>query len=223
MRQVRSGEEEIGIRTEGPSGAISPAKPSGRRPGNSGSRVEILRAAREHFAAGGYERTTIRGIARDARVDPALVHHFFGTKDRLFAAAMELPIDPATAIPRLLSGEVDGLGDRLLRFYLGLWETEAGSAMLAVLRSAVSQDRAAELLRAFIGREVIGRVAGELTTDSPELRATLVGSQLTGLALVRYIIRVQPLASATTEDVVAAVAPTIQRYLTGDLLAGGQG
>ncbi len=223
MRQVRSGEEEVGIRTEDPSGAISPAKPSGRRPGNSGSRADILRAARESFAASGYERTTIRGIAREASVDPALVHHFFGTKDGLFAAAMELPVDPATAIPRMLSGGVDGLGERLVRFYLGLWESDAGSAMLTVLRSAVSQDRAAELLRAFIGREVIGRVAGELNADFPELRATLVGSQLIGLALVRYIIRVQPLASAAAEDVVAAVAPTIQRYLTGHLSAGGQG
>lgn len=198
---------------------IPSPKPSGRRPGISGSREDILRAARGRFAATGYDRTTIRGIARDADVDPALVHHFFGTKDSLFAAAMELPLDPATAIPRLIDGGVDRLGERLVRFYLGLWESDAASAMLTVLRSAVSQDRAADLLRGFIGREVIGRIAGQLDSDCPELRATLVGSQLTGLALVRYIVRVQPLASADPDVVVAAIAPTIQRYLTGEISA----
>lgn len=192
-------------------------RPTGRRPGISGSRAEILRSARERFAADGFDRATIRGIARDAGVDPALVHHFFGTKDALFAAAMELPINPAAAIPPLLAAGVDGLGERLLRFYLALWESDAAPTMLTVLRSAVSQERAADLLRSFLGREVIGRLAGELRADAPELRATLVGSQLVGLALVRYIIRIEPLCSASVEQVVAAAAPTIQRYLTADL------
>jgi AcrR family transcriptional regulator len=176
-----------------------------------------LRAARTRFASSGYEGTTIRAIARDAGVDPALVHHFFGTKDALFVATMELPIDPATTIPALLAEGVDGLSERLVRFYLGLWESDAGPAMFTVLRSAVSQERAAELLRDFLGREVIGRLARELDRDAPQLRATLIGSQLVGLALVRYVIRVEPLASATVEQVVAAVAPTIARYLSADV------
>lgn len=179
-----------------------------------------MQAARECFAAAGFDRATIRAIAREADVDPALVHHFFGTKDALFVAAMELPIDPATAISPLLVGGIDGLGERLVRFYLGLWESEAATVMLTVLRSAVSQERAAELLRGFIGREVIGRLASALDREEPELRATLVGSQLVGLALVRYVIRVEPLCSAGTEQVVAAVAPTIQRYLAADLSRG---
>lgn len=150
-------------------------------------------------------------------MDPALVHHFFGTKDALFAAAMELPLDPATAIPTLLAEGIDGLGERLVRFYLSLWESDAGPAMLTVLRSALSQDDAAELLRGFVGREVIGRLAAELDRDRPQLRATLVGSQLVGLAMVRYVIRVEPLCSATIDQVVSAVAPTIQRYLSADV------
>jgi AcrR family transcriptional regulator len=201
----------------GAGGARFPARPSGRRPGLSGSRTDILGAARERFAAAGYDQTTIRAIARDAGVDPALVHHFFGTKDALFAAAMELPLDPGTAIPALLAGGVDGLGERLVRFYVGLWESDAAPAMLTVLRSAVSHDEAAALLRAFVGREVIGRLASELHRDAPELRTTLVGSQLVGLAMVRYVVRIEPLCSADIEAVVAAVAPTIQRYLSADL------
>lgn len=210
-------DEVITPATDGASGDGSGGRPSGRRPGNSGSRGQILRVARQQFAAAGFERTTIRGIAREARVDPALVHHFFGTKDALFAATMELPVDPATAIPQLLVDGIEGLGERVLRFYLELWESDTADAMLTVLRSAVSQERAAELLRGFLGREVIGRIARELNQDAPELRATLVGSQLVGVAMVRYIIRVEPLCSAPVEQVVSAMAPTIQRYLSENL------
>lgn len=188
---------------------------SGRRPGESGSREVILSAARERFARLGFDGTTIRGIAQDAAVDPGMVHHFFGTKDGIFAAAMELPIDAAVVIPALLDEGLDGLGERLLRFFLSLWENPASRlAMSAILRSAVSQERAAALLRGFVGREVIGRLAQRIDRPEPELRATLVGSQLLGLALIRYVIRVEPLASAPAEAVVAAVAPTLQRYLT---------
>jgi len=191
---------------------------SGRRPGESGSREVILSAARERFARLGFDGTTIRGIAQDAAVDPGMVHHFFGTKDGIFAAAMELPIDAAVVIPALLDEGLDGLGERLLRFFLSLWENPASRlAMSAILRSAVSQERAAALLRGFVGREVIGRLAQRIDRPEPELRATLVGSQLLGLALIRYVIRVEPLASAPAEAVVAAVAPTLQRYLTEPL------
>lgn len=191
---------------------------SGRRPGESGSREEILAAARERFARLGFEGTTIRGIALDAGVDPGLVHHFFGTKDGIFAAAMELPIDAATVIPALLDEGLDGLGERLVRFFLSLWENPASRlALSAILRSAVSQERAADLLRGFVGREVIGRLAHRIDRPDPQLRATLVGSQLVGLALVRYVIRVEPLASAPVDAVVTAVAPTVQRYLTEPL------
>ena len=188
---------------------------TGRRPGASGSREAILDAAREAFAEHGYDGASIRAIARRADVDPALVHHFFGTKDELFRTAMELPIEPAVVLPALLEGGPDGVGERLVRFFLGVWEEPAPRArILAVLRSAVRHDDAAELLRTFVTREVVGRVAATLEVPDAQLRATLVGSQLVGLAMVRYVVRVEPLASADVETVVAAVAPTLQRYLT---------
>jgi AcrR family transcriptional regulator len=189
----------------------------GRRPGRSDSRADILRASRQLFATFGYERTTIRGIAREAAVDPALVHHFFGTKDRLFEVSLQLPVNLAEAIPALVGPGLDGLGERLTRFYLSLWESESAAAMLTVLRTAVSQDRAAALLRRFVGREVIGKLATELNQPNPQLRAALVGSQLVGVAMVRYVVQVEPLASVSREQVVAAVSPTVQRYLAGDL------
>ena len=190
----------------------------GRRPGDSGSREAILAAARSSFAEHGYEGTTIRGLARAAGVDPALVMHFFGSKDGLFAAAMELPVDPGLVLPQLLEGPLEGLGERLLRFFLQIWEApETRAPVQAVLRSAVTQERAADLLRGFISREVIGRLAAGIDRPDAQLRATLVGSQLVGLALARYVIQVEPLASADVEAVVAAVAPNLQRYLAGEI------
>ena len=119
---------------------------SGRRPGDSGTREAILAAAKESFAASGYDATTIRGVGRAAGVDPALVHHFFGTKQDLFAAAMDLPVDPAQMVPALLADGVDGLGERLVRMFLLVWDSTPGQGpMLALLRSAAANDQAAAL------------------------------------------------------------------------------
>jgi AcrR family transcriptional regulator len=191
---------------------------TGRRPGKSGSREAILRAARAAFADGGYDGATVRGIAQAAGVDAALVHHFFGSKEDLFAAAMQLPIDPSRAIPALLEPGVDGLGERITRFFLSLWEAPTRrEPFLALIRGAVSHERSAAMLRDFVTREVLGRVVAAIDAPQPALRASLAGSQLVGLGMVRYVVRVEPLASADVEQVVAAVAPTVQRYLTGDL------
>ena len=151
-------------------------------------------------------------------MDPALVHHYFGTKNGLFVAAMEFPIDPATVLPALLEPGVDGLGERLVRFFLRLWD-EAGdrTPFFALIRGAVSHEESAALLREFITREVLGRVAAAVDQPEPELRAALVGSQMVGLAMARYIVGIEPLASADAETVVAAVAPTVQRYLAEPL------
>ncbi len=193
---------------------------TGRRPGSSDSRAEILAAARHAFAQRGYGGATVRAIAGEARVDPALVHHFFGTKQGLFAAAIQFPVDPAAVLPALLAPGVAGLGERLVRFFLAIWETgQESSPFLALIRGAVSHEESAALLREFITREVLGRVAAAVDAPEPELRATLVGSQLVGLAMARYVIRIEPLASAGADTVVAAVAPTIQRYLAGSLNA----
>ncbi len=189
---------------------------TGRRPGGTDTREAILSAARKAFARGGFDGATVRGIAGDAGVDPALVHHFFGTKQALFVAAMEFPVDVGAILPALLARGVDGLGERLVRLLLSVWESER-SPFIALIRGAVSHEESAALLREFISRELLGRVAAAAEADRPELRATLIGSQLIGLAMARYIIRIEPLASADAATVVAAVAPTVQRYLTGPL------
>jgi AcrR family transcriptional regulator len=190
---------------------------SGRRPGDSGTREAILLAARARFAEVGYDRATIRAIAVQAGVDPALVMHFFGSKQQLFLAAIELTINPAEAIPAMLEDGLDGLGERLARFYLQMWEQpESRDGLAGIMRSAFSHEDAAALLRAFLGREVLGRLALSLEGADAELRVGLAGSHLVGIAIARYVVKVEPLASADAEAVVAAVGPTIQRYLTGD-------
>lgn len=190
---------------------------TGRRPGESGTREAILDAARRTFADRGYEAATIRDIATRAGVDPALVYHFYGSKERLFTAAMELPFRPSEIIPALLADGPDGLGERILRMFLSVWDQPGASPFVALLRSAASNEGAAAMLREFISREVIGRVARSLGVPHAELRASLVGSQISGLAMIRYVLRVEPLASADHDTVIASVAPTLQRYLTGDL------
>lgn len=192
--------------------------PGGRRRGNSGSREAILDAAKAEFARVGYQAATIRAIARGAAVDPALVHHFFGSKEQVFVAATELPIDPATVVPAILAGDTATAGERLTRMFLSLWENPATRPpLLALIRSAVSTERGAAVLREFITSAVLARIVAGLDQPDPQLRAALCGSQLVGLAWVRYVIGVEPLASADVDVVVAAVAPTLQRYLTGRL------
>jgi AcrR family transcriptional regulator len=193
--------------------------PGGRRPGNSGSREAILDAARDSFGRSGYDATSIRSIARAAGVDPALVHHFFGSKEAVFTAAMALPVDPARIIAEVLEPGHDGIGERLVRRFLSLWEAPATRVpLLGLIRSAVSHDQAAALLRQFMTSAVLGRIAAGIDRPDPELRATLCGSQLVGLAMVRYVVKVEPLASTDPEVIVRLVAPTLQRYLTGDLV-----
>jgi AcrR family transcriptional regulator len=191
---------------------------TGRRPGASGTREAILEAARASFADRGYSGTSVRAVAARAGVDPALVHHYFGTKDGLFAAAMELPFDPARVVPGLLEPGLDGLGERLVRFFLAVWDAPASRARIqGILRSALTEDAAAALLREFVTSQVLGRVAAAVDAPDAQLRATFAGTQLVGLGLLRYIVRVEPLASADPDTVVAVVAPTLQRYLTGEL------
>jgi AcrR family transcriptional regulator len=195
-----------------------PPRRTGRRPGESGTRDAILAAARTTFTDAGYDNATVRGIARVARVDPALVHHYFGTKEELFVAAMQLPIDPAEFIPRLLEGGTDGLGERLVRLFLSVWDSPTGSSQfLALIRSAVAHERSAAMLREFVTAEVLGRLATSLGVDQGTRRAALVGSQLVGLAMTRYVIRLEPLASASADEIAGPIGATVQRYLTGPL------
>jgi AcrR family transcriptional regulator len=198
-------------------GGPAQARPRGpgRRPGSADTRGEILAAARSEFATRGYDGATIRGIARVAGVDPALVHHYFGGKEQVFVAAMELPFDPAEMIPLILAGDPDQLGERMVRFFLWMWGDDNRRApFLALLRSATTSEAAAGMLRSFIAQAVLSRVAEQLDVPDRELRITLAVSHLIGLALGRYVIQVGPLAAASEDEIVAIVAPTIQRYLT---------
>jgi AcrR family transcriptional regulator len=193
---------------------------SGRRPGVSGTREAILDAARRAFAEHGYQRATIRGVAELAGVDPALVHHYFGTKQGLFVAAVQLPVNPVEQLSALLADEPELVGQRMIGVFLSVWDLAANnSPLLALFRSAVSDEQAAAMLREFITEEVLGRIAEGLGSPDAKLRATLVGSQLVGLMMARYIIRVEPLASAPPAVVAAAIGPTLQRYLTGEIAA----
>jgi AcrR family transcriptional regulator len=197
---------------------------TGRRPGVSGTREAILGAARRAFAEHGYQHATIRGVADLAGVDPALVHHYFGTKQELFVAAVQLPINPVEQLMAVLDEDPDQAGRRMVEVFLSIWDHAADqSPLLALIRSAVGDERAAAMLREFITEEVLGQIAHRLGSADARLRATLVGSQIIGLAMARYIVRVEPLASAPRTQVVAAVGPTLQRYLTGDLAAPAGG
>jgi AcrR family transcriptional regulator len=191
---------------------------TGRRPGVSGTREAILDAARRAFAEQGYQRATVRDVAKLAGVDPALVHHYFGTKQDLFVAAVRLPVNPVDQLTAVLAAEPDQVGQRLVETFLSIWDHAAGqSPLLALIRSAVADKDAAAMLREFITEEVLGPIARRLGSPDAQLRATLVGSQLIGLAMARYIIRVEPLASAPSAQVAAVVGPTVQRYLTGEV------
>jgi len=190
----------------------------GRRPGESGTRDAILAAARLAFGTQGYGATSVRAVARAAGVDPSLVLHFFGSKDGLFEAALELPLDPPAIVAGLLAGDLDTLGERVVRTFLGVWDGTPGQGpMLAMLRSAVSHEDSAAMLRALLLRVILRPVAHGAGGDRPDLRASLLASQVVGLALTRYVLKLKPVASASADDLAPLFGPTLQRYLTGAL------
>jgi len=217
----------------------------GRRAGDSGTRETILDAARRSFAEHGYDGATIRGIAADAGVDPALVHHFYGTKERLFAAAMRLPIIPSEILTAAHAAgaaagaegaaagaagsgaRAGGIGAHLVRTALATWESpEVHGVFLGLLRSALTSERAAGMFREFIADAILRPVAAMASgADSGTgggdagYRAAAVASQMLGLALARYLLRLEPIASADAADLAATIGPTIDRYLTGDIRA----
>ena len=177
-----------------------------------------MEAARLLFGEDGYDRVTIRAIARKAGVDPALVIHFFGTKERLFLSIAGLPTPPHEIVARLVEGERSAAGLRLARFVVGQLEDRRERARItSIIRAAASEPSAAELLRELLSREVMLPVAEALGVEDAALRANLAGSQVVGLIMARYVVGVEPLASAPPETVIAAVAPTLQRYLAEPL------
>ncbi|WP_318210671.1 MULTISPECIES: TetR family transcriptional regulator [unclassified Streptomyces] len=180
-----------------------------------GARERILEAARAQFAERGYDKTSVRGIAKAAGVDAALVHHYFGTKDEVFAAAIEVSFEPATVVPAIVGGPRETIGERLARFFIGVWENPVSRApLLAIVRSALTHEAAAKVLRTFVLRRLLERIADELDVPDPKFRAELAASHMIGIAILRYVIQVEPMASVDPEEIVAMVAPTLQRYLT---------
>jgi AcrR family transcriptional regulator len=184
---------------------------TGRRPGRTQTRDDILVAARNQFAARGYAATTIRGIAGEAGVNPALVHHFFGSKDQIFVTALNLPFNPSVLVNTVLEGPRGEIGERILRLFLGLWrEPDTRLPFFALVRSVASSPEVAAQLRQFMETAVLAKVAEAL--DLPPLRVTGAASQMIGLVMIRYVVAAEPMASASEDEVVALVAPVIQHY-----------
>lgn len=195
------------------------ARRRGRRPGGTDTKAALLDAAREVFAEQGYDGATVRAIATRAGVDAAMVNHWFGSKEGLFVkAVLQLPFDPAELISRLADGPADSLGERIVRTFLTTWDTTGGGHFTALVRSVSSQEQAAHLLHDFFVKQVFTRIAGSVARDQPQFRGSLVGSQIVGMGIARYVLKFEPLASADIETMVAAVAPNVQRYLTGDIV-----
>jgi AcrR family transcriptional regulator len=193
-------------------------RPSGRRRGDSGTRAAIEAAAARQFAEHGYDRASMRSIALEAGVDPALVSHFFGSKQRLFVAVVELPFDPAQAIPVLLEGDPAEVGERLARFLVGVLENEAGRRRaVGLVRAAASEAEAARLVRALVEDQLFAPIAEHLGADNPRLRASFVGAQMVGLVMARYVVAVEPLASLPADALVANLAGLLQKLLTGPI------
>ena len=187
---------------------------TGRRPGTSDTRDQILAVARRRFATRGYDATSLRGIATDPKVDPALLIHYFGTKEGLFTAATGLP----TGLSELFGGQqgqtLRDFAESLVRSYLGFVDSDQSrNAILALVRSAVSNEKAAGMLREFLAAELLPVIASRTGHENAPLRAGLVAAQLMGVAMLRHVVRLDPVARATPDEIVALVAPVIEHYL----------
>lgn len=200
------------------SDAATTGRGRGRRPGGPDTRGEILAAARKSFADKGFGGTTIRAVAAEASVDPALVHHYFGSKDDLFLAALEIPLDPRAVVPTVFAEGVSGAGERLARLFLSVWDDpQARLPLIALFRTSLVEKSPETLLQQGLLRLVLQPMRAALPPDEADRRVQLVISQLSGLVLTRYLLALEPLASMPAEDVVAWVAPNLQRYLDGPL------
>lgn len=189
----------------------------GRRPGAPDTRAAILDAARTLFAASGHAGTSVRAVAASAAVDPALVHHYFGTKDDLFLAALEFPVDPRELLAPVIAAGVEGAGERFLRVFLSVWDDPELQVRLVATVRAMLEPSGQRLLAEGFLPVVIVPVGRALGIDRPELRMPLLASQVVGLILLRYVVGIEPLASMPPEQVVRIYGPVVQRYLDGPL------
>jgi AcrR family transcriptional regulator len=190
----------------------------GRPTGPSDTRERILVSARELFSQNGIGKTSIRAIAADAGVDSALVHHYFGTKEQLFAAAINIPFDPTKILGPLRTAPVEELGRLLPSLVLPLWDSEIGAGLIATLRSAMAGDQI-NIFRSFLRDVVVTELAARV--DEPKgsgvIRAEFVATQILGVAMARHIFELEPFSSLPIEQIVDTIAPNLQHYLTGEL------
>jgi AcrR family transcriptional regulator len=177
------------------------------RRSSSETKAVILAAAKERFARSGFERSTIRAIAADANIDPSMVMRYFGSKDQLFAAAADFDLQ----IPELSDVAAEDVGATVVDYFMERWERD--EALVVLLRSSTSNDDAAQRMREIFAGQLVPVVAG-IDPVHPQRRASLVATQMLGLALCRYVLRLPPIVEMSHEEVVSWLGPTIQRYLS---------
>jgi len=197
--------------------------PRGRRPGGEDTRAAIIDAARSEFAQRGYDGTSLRGVAREAGVDPKLVHHYFDGKTELFAEVMAFPANPAALVERIAAAPPSELGETLARAFLTAWDAPEGRERFAAMfAAAAAHEEHARMVREFVGREVLRRVVDTMRSrdgvtprpgESLELRVALGAAQLIGMGMLRYVVKVPAVADATVEEIVAVLGPTLQEHL----------
>jgi AcrR family transcriptional regulator len=187
----------------------------GRPRGKTDTRDVILGAARRLFAAAGYDKTSVRDVAAAAGVDPAMIRHYFGSKAELFRATMDWPFEPADIAARITAGDRGEIGERLTRVFFESWEQpESRAPLLAILRGAATHEESANLVRQFIQGQVYAHIAAALGAPDAELRIDLAMSQLLGIAYLRHILHVEPVASTPVDDLIERIAPIVNRHLT---------
>jgi AcrR family transcriptional regulator len=196
----------------------APREPKvGRRPGNQDTRGQIIAAARHAFAAKGFAGASMRGIAAEAGVDAALIHHYFESKQQLFLATVALPLGFPQVLEHVAAGDRADLGKRLVQTVLGVWDSELQPSLVAAIRTALTDPGLTRSVGEFLTLEVIGRVLrqDDLPPEEANRRAGLVASQVLGLVIGRYVLRLPALVNRQTDDLVAEIGPTVQRYVDG--------
>ncbi|GAA4545819.1 TetR family transcriptional regulator [Pseudonocardia xishanensis] len=200
------------------SGSEPEPRRRGRRTSGEDTRAALLAAARAEFTERGFEGATVRRIAERASVDPAMVNHWFGGKEALFTATLELPVDPGPLVRAAADGDPATLGERIVALFLQVWDVgPGGGPMIALLRSVAAHPSAVRMIREFVSRTILRPFVTPVAPDRADERAALVASQMLGLGMIRYVVQLEPLASADHTTIVALIGPTVQRYLTGPL------
>ncbi|WP_433329712.1 TetR family transcriptional regulator [Spirillospora sp. CA-294931] len=193
-------------------GGRKPSRGPGRRPGPTETREAILASARALFTEKGYNGASLRAIARDAGVDPALVHHFFGSKEGVFVAAVKFPIEPAELLPRIMAAPREKLGETVVRTFTEIWSDDGNrERVLNLLSSAMTNESAAMVFREFISEALFARAAE--IHDIPLVRLDAAAGHMVGVMIFRYVLKIEPIASLSEDELVELIAPALQQYL----------